>query len=404
MTGELARLETAMQPLVEKLAQRSRWILPLAQDQMEHDELDALVVALADLARNDPPGLLADVRRRLAEADTLRARTVDAHEEIWRRAAAALRASPAYAGLDLRPQVGLVPLGADPRSGMHEFAHLQTGAIPARASDGDLRIDEATGVVLVLVPSGSFAMGAVKPSPERSKGSPNADPMALRSERPVHSVTLSPFFLSKYEMTQGQWLRLTGENPSAWPVGSRAQGRQVTLLNPVESIAWDPCRQVLRRVGLTLPTEAQWEYATRAGTTTPWWTGEMPREVMGALNIADLAVIRNGEAWASKAWDELDDGYVVHAPCGTFPPNPWGFHETLGNVREWTLDRFGFYEAPVRPGDGLRLEFFDPELIVTRGASYSGRLPTSRVSYRGSTKAQLAETWVGVRPARALDR
>jgi len=403
LEGELARIERELEPLMAAAMRREHWAFDGDADQEAHDELDVLVTNLETLLRTDPPGLVIEMRERLREASTIHARSIDAYRERWIRAAREVAAASVYGGLRLAPQVGLVPLGADPRSGLQEFAHLATGE-PARRDDaGEVTLGDDVGLVLVLVPGGTFRMGAVRQAPGYEAGTPNVDEMARRTEWPIHAVALHPFFLAKHEMTQGQWLRLTGHNPSSWPVGSKAGPHLVGLENPVESLAWAEVRLGLRRVGLTLPTEAQWEYAARAGTTTAWWTGANRETLHGALNIADLAVVRNNEGWAEKAWRDLDDGYVIHAPRATFAPNPWGFHELLGNVREWCLDAFGSYEAPVRPGDGLRLEMFDAELIVTRGGSYSSRLYASRVAFRGSTKAQLAETWVGVRPARPLD-
>ena len=128
----------------------------------------------------------------------------------------------------------------------------------------------------------------------------NFDPQARVDEDPVHEAVLSAFFLSKYEMTQGQWERFEGRNPSYYRESSLAP----TLLHPVEQVSWLDCQVWLPRLGLGLPSEAQWEYGTRGGTGSVWWTGEERDSLREkrAANLADQAAGRAGGTWS-----EIDD-------------------------------------------------------------------------------------------------
>ncbi len=362
--------------------------------QWEHDTLAALVEELARFAEPER-GQLADVERRRAFASTVAERTLTSDEARagWDEARRALAAAPVYRGLVLEPQLGLVPLGPDPRSGLLEFAQLASGTVPARGADGALVLQESSALVLVLLPGASFLMGAQGEDPAL----PNHVAGAFANEAPPHEVTLAPFFLSKYELTQGQWLRAMGANPSTYG----AAGDEPALLHPVETVSRGQCLALVRRLGLELPTEAQWEYAARAGTSTPWWTGADPLSLQGAANLADQAVVRAGGEWP-QIERALDDGYFRHAPVTALRANPFGLHHVLGNVWEWCRDDFGGYELPARPGDGLRM-LPAPGLPVGRGGGYVNNAAYARASLRDS-RPDSPHLLFGLRPARALER
>jgi formylglycine-generating enzyme required for sulfatase activity/serine/threonine protein kinase len=373
-----------------------------AAEQWEHDTLAALVEGLeAFTARTIP-----DVERRVEFARQVRRKTLEEPRAAWERALASIAdpgECPAYGGLKLAPQLGLVPLGRDPASGLWEFAHLASGEVPARGADGRLRPTEATGVVLVLLPGGTFRMGTMPPDKEHLEGSPNVDASARSPERPAHAVTLAPFFMGKHELTQGQWLRVAGVNPSAYPGGTELGGRRHTLLHPVEQISWRDASRMLARLGLQLSTEAQWEYAARGGTTSVYWSGQEKASLQGAANLADRYCKEHGGpgSWQFEMW--LDDGYVTHAPVGTYRANGFGLHDVAGNVWEFVQDHYGSYELPVRPGDGERQVPGDTPRVF-RGGGFRSNAVHARSGDRYSLYApDFVGFDVGVRAARAVE-
>lgn len=373
-------------------------------------EFERFLAELEDLKADDVFGeTVARVTAFRTEVATLRARTIDAYAERWAEAVAAIgdRAGP-YLGLELTPQLGLVPLGPDPASGLWEFWHLQSGAEPRRSADGtQWDMTEDTGVVLVLIPGGPCAIGAQDDDKYDLHYDPEAEPRW--KEGPVAFADLDPYFLSKYEVTQAQWMRLAGNNPSDYTPTERllVGGREITWTNPVERVNWVEATRVLRIWGLELPTEAQWEAAARAGTDTPYWTGEEPWELDGYANLADRFAEANGDpGWSF--YRVLDDGHTVHAPVGTYGPNPLGLHEMTGNLCEWVRDAFTEpgEDNPPRPGDGLRgqldEDFVVPPEVVSKGGGYSNPPRDLRHSRRWENKVLYTSRSTGIRPGRAV--
>jgi formylglycine-generating enzyme required for sulfatase activity len=386
---------------------RRDWAFSSLDDRWWHAQLLRLITELETFGGDqgrvrgiDPDSGWGVARRRDFLQGLVRL-TIEEPAEAWRAAEIRVAGNRRYTGLRLRPQLGLVPLGPDPESRLEEFWEPASGTRPLRDPEtGRLARTEETGLVFVLIPGGTFWMGAQKEDPEQR----NFDPQAVESESPVHELTLSAFFLSKDELTQGQWLRLSGGNPSTYLPGTRWSGHVHSLLHPVEMVTWDTCDRICDRFGLLLPTEAQWEYGCRAGTDTPWWTGREQERLEGAANLADAAAARSGATWTSlREWPgaELDDGYALHAPVGRYRANGFGLHDVHGNVFEWCRDGYFIYGTAARPGDGLRGQ--GPALYrVYRGGGYFSAARDARAGHRILYTPGFRDDDLGVRPARVI--
>jgi formylglycine-generating enzyme required for sulfatase activity len=184
-----------------------------------------------------------------------------------------------------------------------------------------LVVDMGKGITMdfVLVRTGTFLMGS-------EKGEAN--------ERPIHKVVITkPFYLGKYEVTQEQWQSLMANNPSF------VEGTK----HPVESVSWNDCQEFLARLNAklkqmkaTLPTEAQWEYACRAGSTGEYCYGD------GEANLGEYS------------WCATNSTGTTH-PVGGKKPNAWGLYDMHGNVWEWCSDRYAdnyYAESPAQDPTG----------------------------------------------------
>ena len=383
-------------------------------DLFLRDTLQTLVADIEAFAGNEVPS----VKQRLIWAERVEQLTIERHRDRWNEARLAILAadgrvaSALYSGerIELQPQLGLVPIGMNPQSKLWEFYHLRSAWNPDEQSDpaaieiptpnASGRFDmEGRGIVFVLIPGGRFWMGAQRDD-QRDR---NFDRYAGDEEGPVHEVQLAPYFLAKHELTQGQWARLAGgAYPSWFKVGQTYPGlpNAVSDSHPVEQVSWIMGNELLARYALELPTEAQWENACRAGTSTPWFTGREPGSLEGFANVLDQTGARVPPAWPGG--ESFDDGHKGPARVGTFAPNVFGLHDMHGNVSEWCRDWYGVYSSATRPGDGLRKVRSAQNARVNRGGDYPNAARRARSAYRNLNAPTIRYDNLGVRPARAI--
>jgi formylglycine-generating enzyme required for sulfatase activity len=346
------------------------------EDVWRYGALTELVRALESFGNTG--GALPRMQGRLDRARLVERESLVVHAEDWDAACVAI-ASPVgpYHGLHVRPQFGLVPLCAQPASGLWLFADVSVGRLPARDTAGAPVLDSDSALVFVLLPGGRAEIGSPEPG----------DPLARAHEFPRRTVELAPFFLAQHELTQAQWTRLTGSNPSYLPI-SLAALPSFRAGHPVDTVSWEDCRRVLGNAGLELPTEAQWEYAARAGTRGAWWCGSEPESLEGRVNAA-----LHGDASAARESENVLGG----------TPNPWGFHHILGNIAEWTRDAYvPDHAGKLRERDG-EAQGPGSSLRVVRGGSFLSPAAELRCAARDEQSPGTRSAWIGVRPARMLE-
>lgn len=200
-------------------------------------------------------------------------------------------------------------------------------------------------LVMIKCPAGSYQMGSIEPT-----GSPwsTCDYTYSSCDKPAHTVAVKGFYIGKYELTQRQWAAVAGNNPAFFT--------KAGLDAPVEQVSWRDCRafiyqanqNISRMFQLRFPTEAEWEYACRAGTTTRY-------------PFADTSTDLSLYAW----WAGNGTG-GTHA-VGMLKPNAWGLYDMLGNVYEWCADAWNIgYTGS--PNDGSAWLAGDTLHRVTRGS------------------------------------
>jgi formylglycine-generating enzyme required for sulfatase activity len=233
-----------------------------------------------------------------------------------------------------------------------------------------------TQIEMLLVPPGTFNMGC----------SPSNQGSCTGAENPVHEVTLTqPFYLSRYEVTQTQWTGVTGSNPSYFINASAQVPAAQVSSRPVERVSWTMIWGFNKATGLRLPTEAEWEYAYRAGTTTAFHSfAGYPNGTNNDVILGNIAWIQSNSANQTR-------------PVGQKQANSLGLHDMSGNVSEWVNDWFSGYSAepqtnPQGPSTG--------EVRSFRGGDISFGSATCRSSHRDYFPANQVSPYTGFRVAR----
>jgi len=256
-----------------------------------------------------------------------------------------------------------------------------TGAAPSPVASPVESLEISGGVTLELVriEPGPFTLGS-------DDGYPN--------ERPAHPHTIDhPFLMGRFEITNRQYACFDPAHDSgletgeAYQFGDDERGFPLNRAEqPVVRVSWDRalafCAWLSAATGrrFSLPTEAQWEYACRAGSTSPLWYGGLDGDFSRAANLSDAThytVYYPHSPRALPPWrpadTRFDDGWRVSAPVGTFDPNPWGLHDMHGNVAEWTLS--DYLPCPGAPGQPSARK-------VVRGGSWMDRPRRARSAFR----------------------
>lgn len=322
------------------------------------------------------------------------------------------------------------------------FCLILVVSTPARAATPTALVN-SLGMPFVPIPAGEFMMGSDEspesleaswPAYERKRFTDVAD------EAPVHRVRITrPFYLGQTEVTVGQFRRFLeasgyvpesvadgtgayGFNPAYDPAttarGDAFEGRDPTYSwrnpgfaqddsHPVVNVTWNDAVAMAGWLSRSeghvyrLPTEAEWEYAARAGTRTRYHSGDAPASLLKVANVFDADAAQNWKNWTRHALDGRD-GHAFTAPAGSYAPNAFGLYDMHGNAWEWTADWHDDHYYAVSPVD-------DPKgpssgsVRVRRGGSWHTWSFYARSSYRNWNAPGTRYTLVGMRLLREAD-
>ncbi len=264
--------------------------------------------------------------------------------------------------------------GTQPAKPTPDAAAVKKNMTPDQLALGD-PIVNSIGMLLVPIPAGQFQMG-----------SPHSDSAAEETEKRQHLVKITePFYLSVYEVTQQQYEKLMGVRPWQGSIFGVQDGPDYPATHVTWNDAVEFCRKLSEQedVEYRLPTEAQWEYACRAGTTTVYSFGD-DQSKLGQY------------AWYKK--NTLDIGEQYAHPVGQKLPNPWGLYDMHGNVFKWCQDWYAPYGSekalsdPIGPAQGTRR--------VLRGGAFVGSARRARSASRYADVPGFRLYAYGFRPSR----
>jgi formylglycine-generating enzyme required for sulfatase activity/serine/threonine protein kinase len=295
--------------------------------------------------------------------------------------------------------------------------------IPQPTPD-NLEIDlGGTKMAFIRIKAGSFTMG-----------SPNSDEDALDDEKPWHRVLLThDFYLGKCAVTRDEFARFVDdahykteaekdgvggwgynakENSVEGPKPSynwRNTGFEQIGNHPVVNVTWNDAKAFCDWLGrkndkpCQLPSEAQWEYACRAGRETRYFTGDEPQSLEGFANVADMSLQNKGiKGFKDWRYFSFEDRYAFSSPVGSFKPNPWGLYDMTGNVWQWCADWYGDKEYsggektdPTGPRAGTAR--------VRRGGSWYYDTPRSRAALRNCVAPRYRDCDAGFRVLVGID-
>ncbi|HKR15022.1 MAG TPA: SUMF1/EgtB/PvdO family nonheme iron enzyme [Pyrinomonadaceae bacterium] len=275
-------------------------------------------------------------------------------------------------------------------------------------------VHKPSGITLVLVPAGQFRMGS--PENELDRGS---------GERQHLRLIRKPFYMGETEVTVAQFRRFInatryltdaergteegGHHKGAFATvadGERDWSEVANWQNPypnfkeyclgddhpVVQVSWNDAKRFVDHFGLQLPTEAQWEYAMRAGTTTRFFWGDGEADGKGYGNIKDLASKKRFSRWVQSF--PFDDGSTFVNVAGSYKPNPWKLHDMVGNVQEWCQDQY-VREYPPDGSDETAIE--NGVGRVMRGGSWFDAPDAQRSAKRFAFAPQGRRDFIGFR-------
>jgi len=258
--------------------------------------------------------------------------------------------------------------------------------IPQVGQSTEKSFSNSIGMEFVMIPAGTFLMG----SPENDRDAP-------ANEKPRHQVTISkPFWLGKYEVTQAQWEAVMGSNPYTLDRSNpyyNMPGMAARITRPTHpaTVSWNDAQDFIRQLNQTegsaryrLPTEAEWEYAARAGTVTAYSFGDDDKQL---------------ERYAWYGGNFVTGG---SHPVGQKPQNPWGLHDIHGNAWEWVQDWYdpGYYArspASDPPGPATGTEH------VVRGGSWHSTGNGWRSAFRRAYDPDYRGISIGLRLVREIE-